>query len=96
MKVGALLKELLQEKGHLLPFGDNLLREEAFGVKPSGRKSLGLPCSKACWGQSRLHLLPDRARPPFTSLTFLLLRHRREKIPKLKMQILLKGSTASS
>lgn len=84
MKVGALLKELLQEKGHLLPFGDNLLREEAFGVKPSGRKSLGLPRSKACWGQSRLHLLPDQALPLFTSLTFLLLLHRRREKLKCK------------
>lgn len=94
MKVGAQLKELLQEKGHSLPFGDNLLQEEAFGVKPSGRKSLGLPRSKACWDQSRLHLLPGQALPPLPSFFSSLVIG--EKNSKIKMQILMQDSTASS
>lgn len=44
------------------------LRREAFRVKPTGRKSGGLLRSKACWDQSRIHLLLDQLLTLFSSL----------------------------
>lgn len=66
------LKEPLQKQVTGWSFSLCPLRREAFRVKPTGRKSGGLLRSKACWVQSRIHLLPDQLLPLFLSVHFLI------------------------
>lgn len=70
------LKEPLQKEVTRWSFYPCPLQREAFKVKPTGRKSRGLLRSKACWDQSRIHLLPDQllalSRSPFISFFILL------------------------
>lgn len=65
------LKEPLQKQVTCWSFSPRPLRREAFRVKPTGRKSRGLLRSKACWDQSRIHLLPDQLLPFSLSVRFL-------------------------
>ncbi len=65
------LKEPLQKQVTSWSFSPRPLRREAFRVKPTGRKSRGLLRSKACWVQSRIHLLPDQLLPFSLSVCFL-------------------------
>lgn len=65
------LKEPLQKQVTSWSFSPHPLRREAFRVKPTGRKSRGLLRSKACWDQSRIHLLPDQLLPFSLSVRFL-------------------------